>query len=301
MVVARALVADTSWNYQLGSEGAGAPLTPVMKKARVVNSFNHSMSFQLEGQRPQLWTIVTAQKPPSPATLICDLPQLPHLEVGSEILISSQGLEHELLNIKFAGCKFLSCQIAPTHSSIPDIELLTWALSQWKKLTPRGSFRKRERCSEVDLHIHQKLVCGANQFLVGITSSENTENLREVTKNFLGLGAGLTPSGDDFIVGVLAVLSATGQKSEARKIICQAVRENLTNTTEVSQQFLEAALQGRFNHAVAQVVYTLIDEDMESAKAAIEELLKHGSTSGGDTLLGILAAIASLCQPPLHF
>lgn len=99
----------------------------------------------------------------------------------------------------------------------------------------------------------------------------------------LGLGIGLTPSGDDFLCGVLAsfILTASQGKPFARAL-SQEIREHLHNTNEISRTFLSCALKGMFSVPVNQISrYT-------SPSEMLADFREIGHSSGLDTLSGIL-------------
>lgn len=99
----------------------------------------------------------------------------------------------------------------------------------------------------------------------------------------LGLGIGLTPSGDDFLCGVLAGLHMTGND---RHPFTQRLRSELANrlsdTIDLSAAFLSCALDLQFSLAVNRL-YRL--PDACEILASFEEI---GHSSGTDTLCGIL-------------
>ena len=77
------------------------------------------------------------------------------------------------------------------------------------------------------------------------------ENAASTLAGLLGLGIGLTPSGDDFLCGVLAGLLLRNQGSHpfTLELGCQ-IRARLANTNEISRAFLDCALASHFSRAV---------------------------------------------------
>ena len=63
--------------------------------------------------------------------------------------------------------------------------------------------------------------------------------------DFLGLGPGLTPSGDDFILGWLFILRLYNVKH--LPYISKVIADNLSLTNDISAAMLKNALSGRFN------------------------------------------------------
>jgi hypothetical protein len=109
----------------------------------------------------------------------------------------------------------------------------------------------------------------------------------------IGLGEGLTPAGDDCLVGALAVIQRFDRAwLVAHPEIQPSVRQRAwAGTTVVAREFIVHALAGHF----AESVVDLLEADsVEAARAGAARLLGAGATSGSDTLLGIRLALAAL-------
>ena len=109
----------------------------------------------------------------------------------------------------------------------------------------------------------------------------------------IGLGEGLTPAGDDCLVGALAVLHrrAPDWLSEDSRVTEALAAAARTRTTDIARDFLLEALAGRFAESVLAVVTA---ESGLSARLAAERLARVGATSGADTLGGIRLACRAL-------
>lgn len=116
----------------------------------------------------------------------------------------------------------------------------------------------------------------------------------------IGLGIGLTPSGDDFLCGVLAGLILTGQtESNLGHSLKTAIAQHLNDTVDVSAAFLRCALEGQFSRAVNQLA-TFPDNlpsnnssqtDIAGIQTITDNFLAIGHSSGTDTLCGIMYAL----------
>ena len=124
----------------------------------------------------------------------------------------------------------------------------------------------------------------------------------------IGLGIGLTPSGDDFLCGMLAGLILAGQTDSAfSKSLRAAVTEHLTDTVDVSAAFLRCALEGQFSLAVNHLLVNVHKESSSDDSQAkcneqiaetisviadvptiTQNFLAIGHSSGTDTLCGIM-------------
>lgn len=100
--------------------------------------------------------------------------------------------------------------------------------------------------------------------------------------HLIGLGTGLTPSGDDFLCGVLAGLTLSGKENcTLANILKKDIAKHLSNTNDISQAFLHCALQNRFSLAVNSLAEL---PDAFSIRSSFEKI---GHSSGIDTLCGI--------------
>lgn len=113
------------------------------------------------------------------------------------------------------------------------------------------------------------------------------ENACNMLSKLIGLGIGLTPSGDDFLCGLLATLQhSNATESHFYQRLSQQIKQNLTNTNLISSRFLECALQQQFSLPVLAFF-----KNINKQNAEIEQLIKLfeniGHSSGIDTLFGI--------------
>lgn len=101
-----------------------------------------------------------------------------------------------------------------------------------------------------------------------------------VLQELLGLGIGLTPSGDDFIIGVLAALELY-KKSDIRTRLAEAVGSNLSATNTISAAFLRHAINGRYSERLLEML-------LHPSEGRVVLAASVGHSSGADTLFGIL-------------
>jgi len=120
--------------------------------------------------------------------------------------------------------------------------------------------------------------------------------VRDLAK-LVGLGEGLTPSGDDILVGVLAGLDASREVSDDAAALRTKLRAELergtSRTTRLAAQMLDAAAAGFYAEPVLGVLETLAapKPGAKALERAVAALLAIGHRSGGDTLRGISAAL----------
>lgn len=108
----------------------------------------------------------------------------------------------------------------------------------------------------------------------------------------VGLGPGLTPSGDDALCGALLVLRAAG--SARLGPVRQGVSARLDRTTSLSASLLRAAMEGYAVPCVVRLTSALAAGDRHAAEAVLPEVLAIGHSSGSDVVAGLLGALDAL-------
>jgi hypothetical protein len=117
--------------------------------------------------------------------------------------------------------------------------------------------------------------------------------LGELLANVVGLGPGATPSGDDVLVGVLAVLTSphSGKAgTTAAAALGKALVPLLPTTTDVSGHLLRQATRGLFSRDLSELIAALLGApSVQEMGAKTCRILESGVTSGADTCEGLLA------------
>lgn len=129
--------------------------------------------------------------------------------------------------------------------------------------------------------------------------NENWERVRKHGRRLIGLGLGLTPTGDDYLTGLLLALQL---KHKLRETIIEAIFDELLDksvlhaTNLLSQHQLYFALHGEAKPSLLSLIQVCQTPEVENLSSAsiqllVEEVLSIGSTSGYDLLTGVLAAL----------
>ncbi len=124
-------------------------------------------------------------------------------------------------------------------------------------------------------------------------SGRDAEAFVEGALGLIGLGEGLTPAGDDCLVGALAVMHRFARPwLLAHPEIAAAVRRTAaTATTAIAGEFVAHALSGRFAESLIDLMTAESAGELGRAGA---QLLQSGATSGADTLCGVRLALGAL-------
>jgi len=125
-----------------------------------------------------------------------------------------------------------------------------------------------------------------------ISKIKNMEDVEVEISGLVGLGSGLTPSGDDFLCGFAAsivwtVRSGSGNENILGKIE-KAIKKHSRATNLLSSQLLEHALRGEVDERVERFLKAMFGESDENLRFLTEQVVRIGETSGVDMLLGLM-------------
>ncbi|HXF83001.1 MAG TPA: DUF2877 domain-containing protein [bacterium] len=113
--------------------------------------------------------------------------------------------------------------------------------------------------------------------------------LRQAAGRLAGRGPGLTPSGDDALVGAMTALTMIrgGGAARLRRAIA---RSAVGRTTRLSAAYLKAASRGEAGEAWHRLRDALAEGSAGQVEEAARGVMAFGETSGADMLAGFVLA-----------
>ncbi len=121
---------------------------------------------------------------------------------------------------------------------------------------------------------------------------ERGGDYRTVASSMLGKGFGLTPSGDDFVVGMIAILRSIGRSTEGMADAFAAHGDAFSRTMLID------ALDGFYSLPLLALLKSLLSGTTSGRE--VRQLLSTGHTSGHDTLAGMLYVLGREAGRSLH-
>ncbi|MEM8949079.1 MAG: DUF2877 domain-containing protein [Pseudomonadota bacterium] len=114
----------------------------------------------------------------------------------------------------------------------------------------------------------------------------------------LGLGPGLTPSGDDLLAGILIAWHHLSASAAANRLSHHLIGtgEACTRTTPISLAHLEAAARGYGASPLHQLLNALIVNRRLEIADALDAAAKIGHSSGLDAIAGMVLAMTAWLQ-----
>ena len=235
---------------------------------------------------------------------------LPNLQPGMEVCVGNDTLVIPTRNFS------LHISATPLWEPRPDITVYQWnreTVAQHTRLLAQflaekqhkgglaplaGSIFLEQPLEETPL---SRMAMPKLRLLVKASWRQNINGIEEATRGLAGLGPGLTPSGDDVLVGfaaVMALLSTQlGADSISRKHIASTIASVAKpRTTKLSAALLGFASRGELSEQLGTLLLTLNlpAEEFETVLKAADRVLAFGASSGGDTLLGMLLGMRTL-------
>jgi hypothetical protein len=151
------------------------------------------------------------------------------------------------------------------------------------------ALHRRRRPSVIDDHCAPFV-----STLARATRALDTAAALRAVEHLVGRGQGLTPAGDDFLVGWCAALDALATDPAQRifrNILGAALRRLAAQTTPIAAHYLRLAAAGHYLEMLIRVRDALLCEaNHDTVRHAVDTALGIGATSGADMLSGLLHA-----------
>lgn len=130
--------------------------------------------------------------------------------------------------------------------------------------------------------------------LMAILYSEDEQEVERVLRYFLGRGKGGTPTGDDHIIGLMAIYAVSKEWSPLFTETLSRIISSEKITTDVSMEYLKYALNNQFGSPVIELIHAMTEESKAEVQVKINNLLSMGHSSGLDTTFGIILGLLAM-------
>ena len=135
--------------------------------------------------------------------------------------------------------------------------------------------------------------------LIACFEREDAEGAADEASHLIGLGPGLTPSGDDFLCGFLGTLSLVspflGDQGMDIIDLNRRVMSSIDGRTNpISHAYLRHYSRGEPSGSTSRMIQSILDGTESSIEESIIDMCRVGHSSGTDIALGVLAAFSIL-------
>ncbi len=266
------------------------------KKGYVHSVYRKTINFSIDGQ---LFALQAEGSPLSPVSLVTSLSEkeMSTLPIHPKDSVTTDGHSvsvhtgTEVCHFCFSDAKETNLDMSrKTCTDITKlIQNLHCVMDYCKCQGFRELFVQNQNIEKSDQFLTLSAAQNDLQQAKNLYKNNDYENAAQVLAKLIGLGIGLTPSGDDFLCGVLAgILLSKEQNHPFARHLKETIQKNIQNTNDISQTFLRCSCIGQFSQAVNTLT------GVPSPTEIYESFTSIGHSSGIDTLCGILYALEDL-------
>ena len=119
-------------------------------------------------------------------------------------------------------------------------------------------------------------------------------------KKLIGLGPGLTPSGDDFLGGMMIALHSIGEHGLCSRLWPEIYQSAAASTNPISFTHLKAASEGMGSKCIHRAISDMTGGNAEAMFGSMVGINRIGHTSGWDTVAGIVLTFEVWLQASEH-
>ena len=143
------------------------------------------------------------------------------------------------------------------------------------------------------LPISQSLVSSLSAAVAAADASTSSA----IASQLAGLGIGLTPTGDDILLGTLYAAWIIHPLEVMEPLASEIAKTAAPLTTSLSAAWLRAAGKGEAGLLWHELFEALVSSNDHQIKAGIDKILGVGATSGADALTGFIGTLHAYREP----
>lgn len=130
--------------------------------------------------------------------------------------------------------------------------------------------------------------------LITSTNGFDVQGALDAARQMIGLGPGVTPSGDDLLIGFLAGLWSMARQNEPQLAFIRSFGTELIElakgTSEISRTYIYHAAQGQFSSSLSYLAESIATGN--AVEEAAQAAMRVGHSSGMDSVTGLLIGLS---------
>ena len=262
---------------------------------KVHSTFERTINIT-DSETEEMYTLATNDVDNAPNTIITDIPGFSRfgLKPGDEV-ISAGGIVTvaQRLSVDMGDVRKWSCILPEFPNDFENVTKNLAILRQHLRMFGKsgGMLIDPEECGFFEKELSRLLETRSEALVKNLLDGKMQEAF-EAAEGLIGLGRGLTPSGDDFLSGLMATFNIPGCPAEDfHEFGRRVVQSALDKTNPISWWQLEKSSHGQVRESIVFLIQSILYGEEESLTSDLEKVLSIGSTSGTDIGFGILAGI----------
>ena len=276
--------------------------------ASVHSAFQSALNLRLIGEEGLL-TLIASEEGDLPQGIRLDLPEgfsFEEFQTGERAVCRDGVLhfENSPLAVQLNEARRWKCDLPALEFDPKNpVVAAAWSLV-WEALNRRQRRMESEIVAEdlfrsstpVLKDISQRVSEAMHDLLLATRRYELTD--AAAVASLIGLGPGLTPSGDDILIGYMAGLWCTVQARSERAQYISSLGERIIHlshqTNDISRTYLYHAVGGQISSRLANLAEAICrGADPGSLHETAETAMSIGHTSGMDTVSGLLVGLGA--------
>ena len=274
--------------------------------ASVHSVFQSAINLQLYDS-DKLLTLLASGEMDLPQGIRLDTPKDYTFEifsVGEQVTCQDNVLRLDSLTVDLRSARRWRCDLPILKADTTKPAVSAAWNCVWEALNKRQILSKAEivaeylfRSDEIKSTSISRKAGKSMQNLVKATRRYDSTNT-SVVNSLIGLGSGLTPSGDDLLIGYMTGLWCTVQGRRERVQFVSDMGETIirrsSKTNDISRTYLYHATQGQVSIRLANLAEAIgRGENPDRLLEAAEAAMRVGHTSGMDVVTGLLVGFAA--------
>ena len=266
-------------NHWLASTHSARLLHLFQNTCNLANEMDEIISLVLPGVGAGPFALVIDETRPYPEYISPDSP----ISIGStELRIGQLVIDLETVTLwnPVVAWDRLQSQKAIWQQRLPELERM---VANYRRQLIEATAVTQQRLQEGVILLLKQL------------QARNQPGIQAGVRQLAGLGRGLTPAGDDILLGMIYGLRAVQPEAQCQPLIEWMVATALPLTTTLSGAWFKAAGRGEAVEAWHQLCQWLLVEG-HRWRAAAGRILETGYSSGADALWGFTAVISQMLK-----
>lgn len=274
--------------------------TPIIRKtftAKVVSVFDHAINFKIDGTG-EMAAFISHLLPDQPRDIRLDDREISLREwfYPGQRLDCDQGI----VRLSIRNCYIYLNHGVITDCYLPDLPRNGESISDTCLSFVRLQMDKAEtkyycKANSFDRQLHLTLKKYTNE-IVAFLKLADVDSAVQSSRKLIGLGKGLTPSGDDILLGFIAgihILSLSGiEFIDLKAQYFKAIEHLVGGTGLISRKYLLHAISGYFSKALIDLIAAIYNIEEETIiRQKTIRVMQSGHTSGFDILTGLMAIL----------
>lgn len=235
--------------------------------------------WNLIDEQNRVLSVVSHKVGNSPLNLVVDGDYLPRLDADSTIFCTPLQISTAQHKIDVRSASIWNATL-PSQSASQICTIARHCIDLLAKFDNHSLFAKQGR-TRLEQIMQAQLIQGADAMIRALKSQKEAE-LSDAVLRLAGQGIGLTPSGDDWLMGCMLALYQFGYANDAQQIANCAAK----NTSPFSACLLQMAGEGKASDLWHKLLTAEWSLEIETA---ILNILAYGYSSGADALYGFVA------------